>query len=116
MDRVASTFLRWAGRILILLAALILVASFFLPDAVQALNPLVCPDGTELSNSRYTSPGAPDNERLELVCTSATYTESAAQEVLVVVGGLAVLGIVALWFSTRVTRRPITRPSVPANH
>ncbi|WP_421118461.1 hypothetical protein ACE2AJ_13855 [Aquihabitans daechungensis] len=116
MDRAASTFLRWSGRILILLAALILVASFFLPDAVQALNPLVCPEGTELSNARYTSPGAPENEELELVCTSATYTESAAQEVLVIVGGLVAFGALALWFSTRVTQRPTTRPNVPAHH
>ena len=115
MDRVASTFLRWSGRILLLLAALILVASFFLPDAVQPLNPLVCPAGTELDNSRYAIPGGPDNEKLELVCTSATYTESAAKKVLVVIGGLGAFGLLALWFSTRVTQHPTTRPNVPAH-
>ena len=64
MERATSTFLRWAGRILILLAALVLVASLFLPDAVQPLNPIVCPNGTELDNSRYTPPRAPDDEKL----------------------------------------------------
>ncbi len=116
MDRAASTFLRWAGRILILLAALILVAAFFLPDAVQPLNPLVCPANTELANARYVPPGAPDNAELELVCTSATFTESAAKKVLIVVGGLGASGLVALWFSTRVRQRPTTRPQVPAHH
>jgi hypothetical protein len=116
MDRAASTFLRWAGRILILVAALILVASFFLPDAVQPLNPLVCPTGTQLDNGAYAIPGGPDNAKLELVCTSATYTESAAKKVLTVVVGLAAFGTLALWFSTRVTQHPTTRPTIPANH
>jgi hypothetical protein len=113
MDRAASTFLRWSGRLLILLAALILVGALFLPDAVQPLNPLVCPEGTELANSRYTPRGAPDNEQLELVCTSRDQTESAAQKVLVIIGVLIVAGTVALWFSTRVRQRPMVRPDVP---
>ena len=116
MERTASVVLRWSGRILLLLAAFVLVASFFLPDAVQPLNPLVCPTNTELSNARYSLPGGPDNQRLELVCTSSTYTESAAQKVLLVVAGLAAFGLLALWFSDRVLRRPTTRPSVPSMH
>lgn len=113
MERAASTILRWTGRILILLAALVLVASLFLPDAVQPLNPIVCPNGTELDNSRYTPPRAPDDEKLELVCTSAVYTESAAKKVLTVVGVLVAFGVLALWFSSRLRERPMRRPDGP---
>lgn len=113
MERAASTFLRWSGRVLILLAALVLVASLFLPDAVQPLNPVVCPDGTELANARYTPPRAPDDAKLELVCTSPAYTESAAKKVLTVVGVLLAFGVLALWFSTRIRQHPMGRPDVP---
>lgn len=116
MERTASTLLRWCGRIFILLAAFILVASLFLPDAVQPLGDAICPAGTQLDNSRYAIPGGPDNEKLELVCTSSSYTESAAQEVLIVVATLVIVGIVALWFSGRVVRPRTTRPDVPSMH
>jgi hypothetical protein len=33
-----------------------------------------------------------------------------------VVVGLAAFGTLALWFSTRVTQHPTTRPTIPANH
>jgi hypothetical protein len=116
MDRAASTLLLWCGRLFVLLAVLILVAALFLPDAVQPLNSVVCPTGTELANARYTPRGAPNNEKLELVCTSPTYTESAARMIMLVVGGLAVVGIFSIWFSTRLRQRPMTRPQVPAHH
>lgn len=113
MEHAAGTFLRWAGRILILVAVFILVASLFLPEAVSPLESVVCPGGTELSNTRYTPPRAPHNERLELVCTSRTYTESAAPKIMLISGGLAVVGIIALLFSGRVTRPHTKGPVVP---
>ena len=116
MERTASVVLRWCGRIFILLAAFVLVASLFYPDAVEPLSSVVCPKGTELDNSRYAIPGGPDNEKLELVCTSPDYTESAAREVLIIVGGLVALGVIALWFSTRIVRPRTRRPDVPTMH
>ncbi len=116
MERTASVALRWAGRIFILLAAFVLVASLFLPDAVEPLSSVVCPEGTELDNSRYAIPGGPDDEKLELVCTSSTYTESAARNVLVIVVGLVALGLIAIWFSSRIARPRTTRPDVPSSH
>jgi hypothetical protein len=116
MDRTASVFLRWAGRAFILLAAFILVASLFLPDAVQPVGDAVCPDNTVLDNHRYVPEHAPDNEKLELVCTSPTYTESAAKPVLAIVVGFMALGLIAIWFSSRMTRTSMSRPSVPQMH
>lgn len=114
MEHAASTFLRWAGRILILLGVFVLAASLFLPDAVAPLSPVVCPDGTDLSNTRYTNPNAPSNEDMEVVCTSREYTESALVKVLVVAGGLAALGLIAIWASTWVGRSGTRLPDVPA--
>lgn len=116
MEQTASVILRWGGRILILLAVFILVASLFLPDAVAPLGSAVCPKGTELSNTRYTAPNAPKDESLELVCTSSTYTESAAQKVLLIAGGMGVIGIIGIWFSGRVKQQPTQAPSVPSSH
>ncbi|MFN8017204.1 MAG: hypothetical protein U0P45_03680 [Acidimicrobiales bacterium] len=113
MERTASTFLRWSGRFLLLLAIFVLVCSLFLPSAVQPLNPLVCPDGLELSNARYTLPGAPDNGKLQLVCTGPEYTQDAAREVLLTVAALATLGLVALFFSERLRRPRVALPSGP---
>ncbi|MGN6696201.1 MAG: hypothetical protein ACTHN0_18625 [Aquihabitans sp.] len=113
MDHAAAVFLRWAGRILILIAVFILVASLFLPDAVSPLGDLVCPSNTELSNTRYTPPTAPKNERLELVCTSRAYTESAAQKILLISGFLGVAGIVAILVSGRITKPHTSGPVVP---
>jgi len=116
MERAASVFLRWSGRLLILLAVFILVSSLFLPDAVQPLNPIVCPKGTELDNGRYLPPNAPANAKLELVCTSSAHTESAAKKVLGVVVGLIAVGLIALWFSDRVVRPQVRAPQVPSGH
>lgn len=113
MERTASTFLRWSGRFLILLAIFVLVCSLFLPSAVQPLNPLICPEGLELSNARYTLPDAPDNGKLQLVCTGPEYTEDAAKKVLLVAAGLATLGLIALYFSERLRRPRIAIPSGP---
>ncbi|HWJ97610.1 MAG TPA: hypothetical protein VNQ33_05580 [Acidimicrobiales bacterium] len=113
MEHGASIFLRWAGRILILVAVFIVVASLFLPKAVSPLGSAVCPSGTTLDNTRYTPPAAPKNERLELVCTSRTYTETAAPKILLVSGGLGVAGIVAIFFSGRIVRPQTKGPVVP---
>lgn len=116
MERTASGILRWTGRALILLAVFVLVASLFLPDAVSPLSPYVCPDGTELDNARYTPPRTPENEKLELVCTSPTYTESAAKPVLGVVVGLIAVGAIAIWVAGSIARKPVVRPQVPQAH
>jgi hypothetical protein len=116
MERTASLVLRWSGRLCILLAVFILVSSLFLPDAVQPLSPMVCPDGTELDNGRYLPASAPDNAKLELVCTSRNQTESAAKKVLAVVVGLIAVGLIALWFSDRVVRTRSSAPQVPTRH
>lgn len=113
MEHAASTFLRWAGRLLILVAVFVVAASLFLPDAVSPLESVVCPAGTSLDNTRYTPPNAPENERLELVCTSRTYTESAAPKILFIAGGLGVAGMVAILFSGRIARPRTNRPVVP---
>lgn len=111
-----SLILRWAGRACILLAVFVLVASLFLPDAVQPLNSVVCPEGTELSNGRWLPENAPANAKLELVCTSSSYTESAAKKVLGVVIGLIAVGAIAIWISDRVLRAPVVAPQVPGRH
>lgn len=113
MERAVGVVLRWTGRFFILLGVFILVCSLFLPSAVQPLNSLVCPDGTELDNARYSLPGGPDNARLELVCTSPTYTESAAKQVLLVVASLVALGLVAIYFAERIARPSYQRPDAP---
>jgi len=113
MEHAAGTFLRWAGRILILVAVFTLVASLFLPSAVEPLGSAVCPSGTKLDNTRYTPPQAPKNERLELVCTSRSYTESAAPKILLVTGTMAVAGIIAILVSGRIVRPHTRGPVVP---
>ena len=116
MQQAAGVVLRWCGRLFILLAIFILVASFFLPDAVQPLNSVACPDGTELDNARYSLPGRPDNARLELVCTSPTYTESAAHKVLLIVIGLGTAGLVSLYASQRLVRPKYRNPTTQRMH
>jgi hypothetical protein len=111
-----ATLLRWLGRILILLAIFVLIASLFLPSSVQALNPLVCPDGTELDNHVYNAPGTAEDQELDLVCTSKSYTESAARKVFLVVGGLVVVGLGSLYVSQRLSRQQFRRPSTPPLH
>lgn len=111
-----GTILRWTGRLFILLAVFILVSAFFLPSAVQPLNPVVCPEGTELSNHRFGSRNGPDNAPLELVCTSAQHSESAAQKVLLVTVGLVTLGLISLYFAQRLQRPKFHRPDTPVLH
>lgn len=113
MERGAGLVLRWSGRGIILLGVFVLVASLFLPDAAQPLNGVVCPEGTELDNARYAPPNAPNNNKLELVCTSATYTESAAKPVLLVVISLVTVGLICIYFGERLLRPRFHRPAVP---
>ena len=108
MERAGAPVLLWIGRLCILGAIFVLVASLFFPEAVQPLNPIICPEGTELDNGQYVPPNSPDNRNMELVCTSATFTQSAAKEVgLVVVGGIA-FGLGCIYLSHRL-RHPVTR-------
>ena len=116
MERIASTFLRWAGRFLILLGIFVLVCSLFLPAAVQPLSPALCPQGLELSNARYALPGSPDNGKLQLVCTGPQYTIDAAGRVLLTSVTFATLGLIALFFSERMRRPRLVMPSGPPVH
>ena len=110
MRNFAVVLLRWTGRFLILLGVYVVVAALFLPEGVQALNPVVCPPGTELSNHRYSLPGAPSVGKLELVCTSATDTVTVGGKVLLTAVALATLGLVSLFFSQRMA---LVRHRVP---
>lgn len=115
MEHAVGVVLRWTGRLFILLAVFVLVSSLFLPSAVQPLNSMLCPKGTQLDNAKYAIPGGPDNARLDLVCTSATYTESAAHKVLLLTAGLVTLGLISLYFSQRIMRpryRAATGPGI----
>ncbi|MCU1372595.1 MAG: hypothetical protein JWO77_3789 [Ilumatobacteraceae bacterium] len=98
------------------MAVFILVASLFLPSAVQPLSPMVCPANTELDNGRRLPANAPDDAKLELVCTSSTYSESAAKKVIAIVVGLIAIGVIAIWCSDRVIRTRVTAPQVPGRH
>ena len=116
MGHPLATVLRWTGRILIVLGVLVLVASLFFPEAVQPLNPYLCPEGTELDNARYTPPGTPGDPKLELVCTGPKYTETVGQKVLLVTAGLIVLGLASIYLSQRASRQKFNRPAGPATH
>lgn len=105
--------MRWAGRAFILLAVYIGVCSLFLPAGVQWLNPVACPKGLELDNARYTLPNAPNNAKLELVCTSPTYTQSAAQKIILIAVVLVTLGLISLYFSERIPRHRHRVPTGP---
>ncbi len=98
---VFATVCRWLGRLLILFSVYVLVCAFFYPQGIQFLNPVACPDTLELDNARYSPPSQPDNERLELVCTSRDASESAARSIgLIVVGSIAV-GLALLYVAER---------------
>ncbi len=90
---------------MVLLAIYIVAASLFFPEGVQALNPVVCPEDTELDNARYALPGRPDNGKLEIVCTSDTYTETVGAQVLGVAAGVAALGLVCFYVSRQLLAR-----------
>lgn len=111
MERAVGIALRWAGRAFVLLAVFVGVCSLFLPAGVQWLNPVACPKGLALDNARYTLPNAPHNAKLELVCTSPSYTESAAHKIILICVTLVTLGLIALYFSERIPRQ---RHRVPA--
>jgi hypothetical protein len=114
MTRTVATGLRWLGRLLVLAAPYVLVCAFFLPAGVQFLNPVVCPEGLELDNARFGGRFQPDNERLELVCTSPTASVSAAREVLLVAVGLVAAGLACFALAQRVGRDRIRGPASPA--
>jgi hypothetical protein len=114
--RAVRTFVflcRWLGRLLILGAVYVLVCAFFLPQGIQFLNPVACPETLELDNARYSPPSQPDNERLELVCTSPDASESAAQPIgLVVVGSIA-LGLALLYVAQNRSQHRLRAPAGP---
>jgi hypothetical protein len=85
--------------VLILAAIYVVVASLFFPEGVQFLNPVVCPADTELSNGAYALPGGPNDAKLELVCTSPTYTASVGPKVLMVAAGLLAAGVAVQYLS-----------------
>jgi uncharacterized membrane protein YphA (DoxX/SURF4 family) len=100
----ASGALRWIGRGLILVAIYVALCSMFFPSGIEPLSDVVCPSGTELDNAAYALPGRPDAPKLEVVCTSPAYTESAGADVALVVGSLAAVGLGALLVSGRLPR------------
>ena len=104
MDNALATSARWAGRALILFAIYVLVASFFLPSGVQFLNPVVCPDNLELNNARMRPAGFPDDEKLEVVCTSTTYSENALPRILLLSAGSVAVGLGFLYVAQRLSR------------
>lgn len=113
MHRGLRTTLHWIGRALIVLAVYVLVCSFFLPSGVQWLNGAVCPDGLHLDNARYSLPGGPNNNRLELVCTSPEYSQSAAAKIALVVVSLVAAGLLVIYIGERVARPHIRGPQGP---
>jgi hypothetical protein len=104
----ASVALRWIGRGLILLAVYVAVCSLFFPEGIEPMSDVVCPSGTELDNGAYALQGRPDEPKLEVVCTSPTYTESAGGDVALVVASLVAVGLGSLFLSARVPR--LARP------
>lgn len=95
------TFLRWAGRFLVVLAVAIGACALFAPQVVAPLEPLVCPEGTTLDNERYRPPFAPGEARLELVCTSPFQTESAFVPIALIVVGLIATGLAGMYVAER---------------
>lgn len=108
-----ATACRWIGRILILLAVYILVCAFFYPTGIQFLNPVACPETLELDNARYSPPSQPDNERLELVCTSPDASESAARSIGLIVVGTVAVGLGFLYVAQRRSQVRARVPSGP---
>lgn len=98
------TFLRWAGRFLVLLAVAIGASALFAPQLIAPLEPLVCPDGTTLDNERYRPPFAPGDPSLELVCTSPFQTQSAFVPLALIVVGLIAVGLAGMYVAERRSR------------
>lgn len=113
MGRGASTVIRWVGRLMVLLAIFVVVCSLFLPEAVQPLGSVICPEGLELDNSRYVPPFAADDGKLELVCTGPERTESAASKVLLVAASLTAVGLALIYLADRSGRDRYLAPSGP---
>ncbi|MCB0971198.1 MAG: hypothetical protein KDA97_06725 [Acidimicrobiales bacterium] len=114
MDHALAVAARWSGRALILFGIFVLVASFFLPAGVQFLNPLVCPDNLELNNARKLPAGLPDDEKLEVVCTSTTYSENALPRILLVTAGSIAVGLGFLYVAQRMDRPRYLAPGTTA--
>jgi hypothetical protein len=110
---VFATACRWIGRALILGAIYVLVCAFFLPQGIQFLNSAACPKTLELDNARYSPPGEPDNERLELVCTSSEASQSAARSIGLIVAGSVAVGLALLYVAQRRSTPTIRVPSGP---
>lgn len=113
MAQTGATVVQWLGRILILAVPYVLVCAFFLPAGIQFLNPVVCPEGLELDNARFGGRFQAGNERLELVCTNANASVSAAQDILLLVGLLLVSGLACFWVAQRVGRQRMHAPAGP---
>ena len=114
MDHALAVAARWSGRALILFGIFVLVASFFLPAGVQFLNPLVCPDNLELNNARKLPAGLHDDEKLEVVCTSTTYSENALPRILLVTAGSIAVGLGFLYVAQRMDRPRYLAPGTTA--
>jgi len=113
MARGIGIVLQWVGRLSVVGAIYVLVCAFFLPAGVQFLNPLVCTPGLELDNARYSGPFEPDNQRLELVCTSTVGSTSAAQKVFLIAATMVASGLGAIYLSSKFLRKRQLIPGGP---
>jgi hypothetical protein len=113
MAQTVATVIRWLGRILILAVPYVLVCAFFLPAGIQFLNPVVCPEGLVLDNARFGGRFQADNQRLELVCTSANASVSAAQDILLIVAVLLAAGLACFYLAQRIGRQRMHAPVGP---
>jgi hypothetical protein len=113
MARTFATLLTWIGRILVLGAPYLLVCSFFFPAGVQFLNPVVCDDGLAIDNVRFGGRFDAGDDRLELVCTSATASVSAARSVLLLSAALVAGGLACFYVAQRLAHPPMRGPTGP---
>lgn len=111
--RAFASICRWTGRILILGAIYVVVCAFFLPQGIQFLNPLACPETLELDNARYSPPSQPDNQRLELVCTSPDGSESAARAIGLIAVSAVAAGLALLYVAQRRAQPQVRLPGGP---
>lgn len=104
---------RWTGRLLVLGAVYVVVCAFFLPQGIQFLNPLACPDTLALDNARYSPPSQPDNQRLELVCTSSEASESSARAIGLISASALAAGLALLYVAQRRAQPHLRIPGGP---
>ncbi len=110
------TALTWLGRLLIVLAVVVLVGGLVSTDTIQVLNPVVCPDGTELvRRSEVQAAADDDTPGFDVLCASDTRRIDANGRLLTVVAVLLGGAAVAFVVRHRVTPRRIAPPNVSSS-